>query len=269
MIQGVARSFLAGITRLNQPSFRRQLHIQAVQIMKTLSVLSRKGGSGKTTVSVSLALAARQAGLKVVIADIDPLRSAAEVVRARPEASSLLFETTASKLFILQDACRQNSCDLLVVDTPTAPEPDILRAVNVSDFCLAVARPTALDIAAIRQSTGLVERAGCPGLVVLNQCPPLREGQESMQVRQALDQLQFSRLPIARSRLRSRAAYQHAFAQNRAVTEWDPASDAAADVLKLLAEISESLALRSAAAGEAASPARKLMERIAPFFAAA
>jgi chromosome partitioning protein len=217
--------------------------------MKTLTVLSRKGGSGKTTVSVSLALAARQAGLKVVLADVDPLQSAAEVVRARPEAPALLLESSAAKLFILQDACRQNGCDLLVVDTPTAPEPDILRAINVSDFCLAVARPTALDIAAIRQSTELIERAGCPGLVVLNQCPPLRNGREPALVREALERLEFSRLPIAKSRLRSRTAYQHAFANNSAVTEWDPASEAAADVLRLLAEITEQLMLWSHAAG--------------------
>jgi chromosome partitioning protein len=232
--------------------------------MKTLAVLSRKGGSGKTTVSVSLALAARQAGLKVVLADIDPLKSAAEVVRSRPEASSLLFETTASKLFILQDACRQNGCDLLIVDTPTAPEPEILRAINVADFCLAVARPTALDIAAIRQSTTLVERAGLPGLVVLNQCPSLRDGQEPVLVRQALERLHFSKLPVAASRLRSRAAYQHSFAQHQGVTEWNPGSEAAADVLKLLAEITEHLMLRQAAANEPA-PRRKLLD----FFAQA
>lgn len=238
--------------------------------MQTLTVVSRKGGSGKTTVAVSLALAAQQAGLKVVLADVDPLQSAAEVLRSRPEASSFLFESTPSKLFILQDACRQHGCDLLVVDTPTAPEADILRAVNVSDFCLAVARPTALDIAAIRQTTALVERTGCPGLLVLNQCPARRDGEEPLQVRQALERLHFSRLPVAAAKLRSRAAYQHAFAHSKAVTEWDPGSDAAADVLRLLAEISERMVIGRAAAPRAAgklpmglAPVRSLLGRVA------
>jgi chromosome partitioning protein len=238
-------------------------------MMKTLSVISRKGGSGKTTISVSLALAARQAGLKVVLVDIDPLQSAAEVVRSRPEASSLLFESNASRLYILQDAAREIGCDLLVIDTPTAPEADILRAVNLSDFCLAVARPTALDVAAIRQSTTLIERAKCAGLIVLNQCPALRDGQESNLVQQALERLHFSKLAIARSRLRSRVAYQHAFAHNRAVTEWDPKSEAAADVLRLLAEISEHMMLGKAPANHRAPPARRLADRFSPIFAAA
>lgn len=225
--------------------------------MKTLSVLSRKGGSGKTTVAVSLALAAKQAGLRVVLADTDPLHSAGHVVRGREDSASFLFEMTAAKLFILQDACRRNGCDLLIVDTPPAPDADVMTAINVSDLCLVVARPTALDVAAVRQTIELVQRASCPGLIVLNQCPPLRDGEESALVREAVERLGFARLPLAGSRLRTRAAYQHAFAHNRGVTEWDPASTATVDVLRLLAEISGHLMLRDAAnANEIPPPAR-------------
>lgn len=211
--------------------------------MKTLAVLSRKGGAGKTTVAVSLALAAEQAGLRVVLADIDPLRSAGVVLQSHPQARSLLFETVSAKLFVVQDACRRNGCDLLIVDTPTGPEADVLRAINVADFCLAVARPSALDVAAIRDTTNLIERAGCPGLVLLNQCPPLRDGQEPALILQALERLHFSRLQVASSRLRTRAAYQHAFARSRGVTEAEPGSEAAQDVLRLLAEVVDRLVL--------------------------
>jgi chromosome partitioning protein len=240
--------------------------------LKTITVLSRKGGAGKTTVAVSLALAARQAGLKVILVDTDPLRSAAEVVRSRREAAALLFESAPAKLFVVQDACRQNGCDLLIVDTPTAPEADVLRAINVSDLCLAVARPTALDIAAIRQSIDLIQRAGAPGLVVLNQCPPLRGGEETLHVRQAVERLHFSRLPVANARLRSRAAYQHAFIHSCGVTEWDPASDAAGDVLRLLAEISDQLMLQrpqvTVAPHRPRSALRQLLDHAGAFRAA-
>jgi chromosome partitioning protein len=216
--------------------------------MKTLTVLSRKGGAGKTTVSVSLAMAARQAGLKVVVADIDPLHSAGEVLRKRGDSASLLFETTAQKLFLLQDACRRNGCDLLIVDTPTGPDGEIALAVNISDLSLVVARPSFLDIAAVKDSIALVRRIGCPGLVVLNQCPPLRSGAEPPIVANAIERLQFSPLPIATTRLRARAGHQHAFAHHCGVTEWDAAGGAAAEVLRLLAEVSDHLLLSRAAA---------------------
>src|SRR5689334_16696640 len=169
--------------------------------MKTISVLSRKGGAGKTTVSLSLALSAQQAGLKVVLADIDPLRSAAEVLRWRPEAASLLVETTAAKLFLLKDACRRNGCDLLIIDTPTAPEADIILAITVADLALAVARPTTLDVAAVVQSAALINRMVCPGLIVLNQCPPRRGEEETQMVQQAVQALGFSGVPLAAAKL--------------------------------------------------------------------
>jgi len=210
--------------------------------MKTIAVLSRKGGSGKTTVSVSLAVAAQQAGLKTVLADVDPMRSAAVVLAKREDAASLLLETSAAKLRAVQAACRRQGCDLLIVDTPPAPEADVASAVEMADLCLAIARPSALDVAAVAETIRLVRRHGGRGLIVLNQCPPSRGGTESQLVRSAVEQLEFTGLSVAKAKLRSRVAHQHAVGQSRGVTEWGPASDAAADVLRLLAEVSERLA---------------------------
>ena len=211
--------------------------------MKTITVNSRKGGAGKTTVSVSLAMAARQAGLRVVLADMDPLRSSTEILKSRAEAASMLIETNAGKLWVLQENCRRNGCDLLVIDTPTNPESEIVHCMTHSDLVLAVTRPTFLDLAAVRETIALVQRTPTPGLVVLNQCPPKRNGEENPVVTDAVQRLRFGKLPVAKSVLRSRIAYQHAFASNCGVTEWDVNSEAAADVLWLLAEISKHLAL--------------------------
>ena len=210
--------------------------------MKTVSVLSRKGGAGKTTVSVNLGLSAMQQGLRVVVADIDPLRSASEVLRGRKEAPSLLIETSARKLPLLIETCMANRCDLLIIDTPTAPEEEIVMAMRAADLCLAVARPSRLDIAAVQQTTALIARHRARAMVVLNQCPSMRGDEESDLVEHALETLRQGGVPVAETRLRSRAAYQRAFAESQSVTEWDAASQSAADVLRLLAEVQEQLA---------------------------
>lgn len=44
--------------------------------MKTIAIAVQKGGSGKTTIAVHLAVAAQQAGLRVALADTDPQGSA-------------------------------------------------------------------------------------------------------------------------------------------------------------------------------------------------
>ncbi|HRD28202.1 MAG TPA: ParA family protein, partial [Caulobacter sp.] len=51
--------------------------------MKTIVVTSRKGGVGKTTVAVNMALAAFGGGARVLLADTDPQRSATDALKAR------------------------------------------------------------------------------------------------------------------------------------------------------------------------------------------
>jgi len=41
---------------------------------------------------------------------------------------------------------------MLIIDTPAAPEQDAAEAAKVADLCLAVARPTYLDLAAAVRS---------------------------------------------------------------------------------------------------------------------
>jgi chromosome partitioning protein len=212
--------------------------------MKTIAVLSRKGGAGKTTMAVSLGVAARQAGLRAVVADIDPMRSARVVLGARPDAASILIETTAAKLRSVQDACRRHRCGLLIIDTPPAPAKEVARAIEVADFCLAVARPSALDLAAVEETIQLILRHRRDGMVVLNQCPPARNGFEAGLTRRALQTLEFSRVPVAETKIRSRLSFQQAASEGLGVTEFAPQSEAALDLQRLLVEVGERIANR-------------------------
>jgi len=205
--------------------------------VKTLAVMSRKGGAGKTTVAVNLTLAARAMGLKAVLADADPLRSAGEVLRGRKEAASILFETAAFKLFALREACARGGADLLIIDTPAAPEPDVAEAVKVADLSLAVARPTYLDLAAAVRSVAIIQQLGREGMIVLNQCAPPRNGVEPPAVVKAFEALRFAGLPVTPAALRARVVYQTAFAQGRSVLEIDQDGQASAEVRDLFKEV--------------------------------
>jgi chromosome partitioning protein len=41
-------------------------------MMKVVSFVTQKGGSGKTTLAISCAVAAEQTGKRVIICDLDP-----------------------------------------------------------------------------------------------------------------------------------------------------------------------------------------------------
>ena len=69
--------------------------------MHTLAILSRKGGTGKTTLTVNLAIAAERAGHKVAIVDLDSQASASEWGDWReaetPEVISVPFRSPTAR----------------------------------------------------------------------------------------------------------------------------------------------------------------------------
>ena len=201
--------------------------------MKTLAVISRKGGSGKTTLSVNLAITAHLAGLKIMLADIDPQRSASDSLRARTGDGPLLAEINAGKLFSTKTQAQQGDFDAMVIDTPAAPEADVLQAINSADLCVLVCRPTFLDIASVARSAESVRRLGKKGVIVLSQAPSRRNGVEPPAVIKAAEALRFTGMPLAPIGLRARTVFQQSVAHGRSVCEWEPGSAAAEEINRL------------------------------------
>ena len=211
--------------------------------VKTLAVISRKGGAGKTTLSVNLALTAHLAGWKTMIADLDPQRSTSDALRARTEPGPTLAEINAGKLFQTRSQALHDAYDVMLIDTPAAPDADVAVAVNSADLCVLICRPTFLDIASVARSAEMVRRLGKAGLIVLNQAPPKRGGLEPVNVQKAIEALRFCGLPIAPVGLRARAIYQQSVAHGRSVCEWDPANPASQEIERLWGHVASQLAL--------------------------
>ena len=194
--------------------------------MRTIAVVARKGGAGKTTLAVHLALAGYLRGHATILADADPQRSASEVLRMRSAEGPKRVETSGAKLFALKDSAERSGADFLIVDTPPGPEQDVGYALSHADLTVLVVRPTFLDIAAAVRIIDLTRRLGRSAVIVLNQALCPRAGQEPPSVRKAIEALRFTSLPISPVVIRSRATYQIAAATGKSVEELGPSAAA-------------------------------------------
>ena len=210
--------------------------------MRTICVLSRKGGTGKTTVSTSLALAAHLRGQKVLLADVDPQHSSYASLSTRQAPGPLIEATSGGKLFPLKTAAELNYTDLMLIDCPAGLEASVYQAIQIADLCLVVTRPNYLDLASALDAINVLRQLSKPALIIINQAPATREGQEANATVKAREALRFVKYPVAESALCSRVAFTRATASGRNAEETEPKSAAALEVAALWSEVADHLA---------------------------
>ncbi|HUZ13814.1 MAG TPA: ParA family protein [Caulobacteraceae bacterium] len=201
--------------------------------MRTIAVIARKGGSGKTTVAVHLAIAAHLRGFGALLADADPQRSSSDVLKGRRAPGPDVQETCGARLYSLQMSAVRSGVDALVIDTAAGAEDELAHAIVLADLSLLVIRPTFLDFAAAIRTVDVIRRLRRPGMIVLNQAPPSREGVEPPAVKKAQEALRLMRVPVAPVILRARAAYQSALECGCSAEEIDRDGAASAEVAEL------------------------------------
>ena len=209
--------------------------------MKTLALLARKGGTGKTTLAVHMAVAAVQAGHRVLLVDTDPQSSAADWWRVRAGETPELVECEAARVPDVLRAARKDGISLTVIDTRPSVEADTAALARLADLVLTPTRPAILDLRAIGATVDVVRASRARAAIVINGAPPSRGGLEAALTTEARQALESYRVPVAPVAIGLRAALSHALVDGRAVTEFEPDSKAAAELLGLYRYTEEAL----------------------------
>jgi chromosome partitioning protein len=199
--------------------------------MKTIAILSQKGGAGKTTLSINLAGAAEAEGLQPVIIDLDPQANAKEWHEHRGKESPVVISAQAAVLPEILRTAETHGADLAIIDTAPHSENAALKAARNADLILIPCRACLLDLKAISTTVELVRLAGkIPvSVFVINS---IRPGDKSLPdgAEKALDQ---HGIPTAAVRISQRVAFVHSLTAGQTVTEYEPDGEAAKEIRQL------------------------------------
>ncbi len=194
--------------------------------MKTIALIAQKGGVGKTTIAVNLAVTA---GIPTVLFDLDPQESAVMWADRRKSDTPHVEFLTERRLPEGLKAAEQGKYDLAIIDTPPAAGPQALTAAQAANLVLIPCRPSLVDLDAIRRTAQLVKSAGVPGYVIFNAAP--HSATTLLQdARAIVEGAGLAACPII---LRERSAYKASWPIGSAVIEAEPDSKAAQEIAEL------------------------------------
>lgn len=199
-------------------------------------MISQKGGAGKTTLAVHLAVEAENAGFSTAIIDLDPQASATAWGDSRRQESPAVVSAQASRLRQVLATAERGGTGLAIIDTAPHSESVALAAAREADLILIPCRPAILDLRAISQTVDLARIASKPAAVVLNAVPPRGPlAGEAVQAVRGYD------IPVAPAPLTHRAAFVRSLTAGLTAQEFEPDGKAAQEVRALFRWIIQQL----------------------------
>jgi chromosome partitioning protein len=196
--------------------------------MKTVAIISQKGGAGKTTLALHLAVAAEQSGFPAAVIDLDPQASATGWGDHRQQEKPAVASTQASRLAQVLAAAQDAGASIALIDTAPHSETAALAAARSSDLVLIPCRPAILDLRAINSTIDLVKLAKKPAVVVLNSVPP--RGTLGEDADQAIEVYGIDVCPV---RIGQRAVFIHSLTEGLTAQEYEPDGKGAREIRHL------------------------------------
>ncbi len=205
--------------------------------MQTIAFATQKGGSGKSTLSIGIAVAAMQAGERVFMLETDRQGTVSNwgLRRANPEPA-IDRVTNGAELERALKLLQANGYTFAVIDSPGTNSVVATAAIRAADLCLIPARPSPADIEAAIPTVSSIRSLDKPFAFVLNQ-GPARSYFRMNEATSALNMLG----ALARPFIVQRNEHQDALGAGLGVTEFAPGGKAAEEIRGLLQWVQKKL----------------------------
>lgn len=206
--------------------------------MTIIALVGNKGGAGKTTLTVNLAMALSQQTTRVIVVDADPQRSSLQWRAMRDDAPGLDVIEGVDDLELVLAAAKSEYDHALIDCPPSVHAGQTHEALRLSDLALVPVQPSPLDLWATVHIEQAVETAresnpSLRALLILNQLEP--RTRLSKLVRQGLAELS---MPAADTAIHRRVAYRASVLEGKSVFDMgSPGRAAAEEIRQLISEV--------------------------------
>ena len=199
-----------------------------------ITIAQQKGGAGKTTLAVNLAVGFAKAGKSVALMDTDPQGSAGRWFMTRAEAMGepgIGFSTASAWGVPYETRKLSDSHDLVIIDTPPKADSDLRPALRAADLVLIPVATSHVDLWAVEAVLDLARREDKPSLIVMTRA---RKGTRlSADIAAKASEMDSD---VARAAMSNRVVYAETLGNGLAAVE-APKGPAHAEVADLVSEV--------------------------------
>jgi chromosome partitioning protein len=208
--------------------------------MNVVTLASRKGGTGKSTLTAHLAACAYSAGRRCLVIDADPQSSLTLWHSLRADGQPPL-QNAARGIDRALAFAALDGYQWVFIDTAPTMWVVVQEAIRAATLVVIPARPGFFDLNAVRETVTAARERNKPYCVVLNAAPSKRDDREAPILAQSRAFLDKHQIPVWAGQISQRAAFALTLAAGTSACEHAPDTAAAAEMAGLWSAIERSV----------------------------
>lgn len=226
--------------------------------MNVITLASRKGGAGKSTLTAHLAGYAHALGHRVLVIDADP-QGSLSLWHAHRRGGEPRLQSASRGVERAVGYAMAEGFDWVFIDTAPTMWLVVQEAIRASTLAVIPARPAFFDLNSVLDTIKTARSLDKPYAVVLNAAPAKRDDREAPVTTQARSFLDRHGVPVWHGQISQRGGYALLLAAGASACEAAPETSAAVEIASLWRSVERSVAAINAAhaavAGAAADAA--------------